>query len=116
MKSAALHRPLVILEDRYGGMYSRGRFLAISRGDQLEFGTMRAAACLSAGPSGSDGEAALFWDNPPDWIAAGETPDEAMANLLMKSPPVGRDGRPLTGVCPFGHGVAAAPAAVAPKS
>jgi hypothetical protein len=39
---------------------------------------------LEGGPSGGDTEAMLLWDNPPEWIAVGDTPGEAVAALLGK--------------------------------
>jgi hypothetical protein len=48
-------------------------------------GETRIAFCLDPlgdGPSGSDGAAQAFWEKPPSWIAAGKTPDMALASLL----------------------------------
>lgn len=111
MKTVAATHPIVIVEDRYGGLYAQGRFFALARAADPHEGETRVAFCMARGPFGDDGEAAAFWTAPPDWIAAGETPDEAMANLLIKAPPIGRDGKPLVGVCPFGHGAGQATAA-----
>lgn len=76
--------PIVVLQDRYGGAYSGGAWLAIANGSDLVGEAMtRAQFCLigDGGPSDSDVEAATFWRNPPDWIAVGQTPDEAINAL-----------------------------------
>lgn len=88
MKEARIH-PVAILEDRYGGCYSRGAWLAVNGADTLENGCYRIIRTLEGGPCGDDCDAALFWGDPPDWIAAGATPDEALSNLLAKLTPKG---------------------------
>jgi hypothetical protein len=75
------HYPIAIIQDRYGGSYSGGAWLAISRSDQLENGAYRVVRCLEGGPHDGDVEAREFWANPPSWIAAGATPDEAIKKL-----------------------------------
>jgi hypothetical protein len=40
--------------------------------------------CLKAGPHGSDTDAMAFWLFPPEWIAAGATPNEATMALIEK--------------------------------
>lgn len=77
--------PVAIIEDRYRGSYSGGAWLAIAGADRA-FNDMgcRATWCLTCGPSGGDPDAMLFWDSPPDWIAVGSTPDEALAKLRSK--------------------------------
>jgi hypothetical protein len=75
------HYPIVIIQDRYGGCYSGGAWLAISRADQLENGAYRIVRCLEGGPHDGDVEAREFWENPPPWIAAGATPEEAIKKL-----------------------------------
>jgi hypothetical protein len=81
--------PIVILQDRYGGSYSKGAWLAIACADEPELTTPagilnRAEFCLSAGPFDGDIEAREFWDKPPPWIAVGNTPDGALANLKRR--------------------------------
>jgi len=79
--------PIVIVQDRYGGTYSGGGWLAIAKADEVEphaYGMSRIACCLNAGPHGSDTAAMAFWLFPPDWIAAGRSPDEAAVALLAK--------------------------------
>ena len=89
------HWPVVILQDRYGGVYSgraglpkRGNWLALHSGEDAApetGGIGRVEWILScSGPFGDDTEAMLFWETAPDWIAVGETPAEALGNLEMK--------------------------------
>ena len=85
--------PIMVLQDRYGGCYSGGRWLAIREADRLENGAYRVVRCLEGGPSDEDIEAREFWTNPPSWIAAGQTPDEAVAALIARSSE--RDGQVL---------------------
>jgi hypothetical protein len=83
MKSRS-HYPIAVIEDRYGGAYSGGRWLAISCADHLENGAYRIVRCLEDGPHGQDIEAREFWESPPSWIAVGATPNEAIQNLEAK--------------------------------
>lgn len=78
-----MHYPVVVVEDRYGGTYSRGTWLAIAEADQLKSGKTRATFVLEdeKGPSGGDVEAMWFWHAPPGWIAVGNSPDDAVSNL-----------------------------------
>ena len=82
--------PIVIVEDRYGGTYSGGGWLAIAGADELagadlRVGVNRAGYVLGdEGPHGEDLEAMEFWANPPEWIAVGDTPDKALAALKAK--------------------------------
>jgi hypothetical protein len=81
MASSSDHFPIAIVQDRYGGVYSGRPWLAISRADHLENGTYRIIRCLEGEPHGDDLDAQDFWTDPPAWIAAGETPDEAVEKL-----------------------------------
>jgi hypothetical protein len=76
--------PVAILEDRYGGVYSDGKWLAVSGADTLDNGCYRIVRMLEHGPHGDDGDAMVFWADPPNWIASGDTPDQALANLMAK--------------------------------
>ena len=76
--------PIALVQDRYGGGYSGGAWLAISAADRLENGAYRIVRCLEAGPSDSDIEARAFWADPPSWIAAGASPDEAIQALRAR--------------------------------
>jgi len=76
--------PIVVMQDRYSGAYSGGTWLAIANASDLfDETTTRAQFCLTgdSGPSDSDVEAGAFWSCPPDWIAVGCTPDEAVDAL-----------------------------------
>jgi hypothetical protein len=76
------HYPIAIVEDRDGGFYSSGKWLAISTAD-AEFGsTQRVTYVLNQGPHGTDGPAQDFWFDPPEWIAVGDTPDAARDALI----------------------------------
>lgn len=75
------HYPVAVFADRYGGVYSSGRWLAVSSADELCHGEMRASWVLAHGPSGEDIEARDFWAHPPDWIASGDTPEDAISRL-----------------------------------
>lgn len=83
--------PIAIIQDRYGGAYSGGAWLAIGASDEIMpplFGDMAitrlAAISDGRGPSGNDTEARAFWANEPAWIAAAVSPELALAALLAK--------------------------------
>jgi hypothetical protein len=78
--------PIAVVEDRYSGTYSGGRWLAIAGADAFENGLTRVAFCVEdgPGPSGQDGDARDFWSEPPHWIAAGDTADAAIENLRKR--------------------------------
>lgn len=79
--------PIVILQDRYGGTYSGGAWLAIASADTVEpnaMGASRIACCMAVGPHGPNPLAMAFWMFPPPWIAAGASPNEAAIALLAK--------------------------------
>jgi hypothetical protein len=79
------HYPVAAFADRYGGVYSGGRWFALSAADEPFQGEVRASWVLSNGPSGEDIEAAIFWADPPAWIASGDTPQEAVSALDQRS-------------------------------
>jgi hypothetical protein len=70
--------PVAIYEDRYGGCYSKGKWLAVAEADIHNLLNMQ------GGPYGDDTDCADFWGNPPQWIAVGATPEEALNNLYEK--------------------------------
>jgi hypothetical protein len=74
--------PIAIVEDRYTGVYSGGTWLAIFEARLPYKGQTRVDFVLTEGPHGDDSEAAEFWANPPDWIAVGNSPQEALDHLL----------------------------------
>jgi hypothetical protein len=75
--------PIAIIQDRYAGVYSSGQWLAIACATDTFNDRSRVDVCLESdeGPSGSDVEAGIFWLDPPSWIAVGNTPEQALANL-----------------------------------
>ena len=78
--------PVAIIQDRYNGAYSHGNWLAIANAREAYDDTAtRASWCLRNGPHGGDTEAIVFWASPPDWIAAGTTPEDAIAKLTEKA-------------------------------
>jgi hypothetical protein len=76
--------PISIMPDRYSGTYCGGLFWATTRADLLVSGRMRLARLLEdeIGPFGSNISAPRFWASAPEWIAVGNSPDEAVAALL----------------------------------
>ena len=81
--------PIAIVQDRYTGVYSGGRWLAIAAAkDTVAVAQTRADFCLEEddGPSGSDVAAGTFWIDPPSWIAVGDTPEQALENLRKDRP------------------------------
>lgn len=73
--------PTVITEDRYGGGYSGGNWIAIAEAEPARL------ALVWAGVHGEDIPAARFWEVYADerWIAVGESPDKALENLIAKN-------------------------------
>jgi hypothetical protein len=76
--------PICVMPDRYSGAYCGGLFWATARADLLVSGRTRLAGLLQdeTGPSGSDISALRFWAAAPEWIAVGNSPDEAVFALL----------------------------------
>ena len=80
--------PVCIVADRYGGTYSGGAWVAIAStgGDSrraMELVTLDDREKPS--PWASDIPARTFWNDPPLWIASGETPEAALAALKDKN-------------------------------
>jgi hypothetical protein len=76
--------PVALIQDRYRGVYSGGKWLAIAEASELVDTTnTRVQFCLTddRGPFGPDPDAAGFWAEPPCWIASGETPTAALEAL-----------------------------------
>lgn len=82
MDDLAFH-PVIVVQDRYGGSYSKGRWLAVARADapMPSQALSRIAWVMDDGPGGDDLSCAIFWTEPPPWIAAAATPDQAVAEL-----------------------------------
>jgi hypothetical protein len=84
-KETGDHYPVAIVQDRYAGIYSNGIWLAVAQADQKCEGQSRVDFILSdqsRGPHGDDTEAMRFWADPPEWIAVGNSPQEALDHLL----------------------------------
>lgn len=79
MKDDYRDYPIVVLQDRYGGCYSGGAWVAIANWTDERF------THVADGISGGDIEAASFV--LPHYVAVGNTPDEAVANLLKRPRP-----------------------------
>lgn len=81
--------PIVVVMDRYNGLYSGGLWFAVAMADTpynaLDPDPTRVSFCIEEGPNGTDEEATAFWGNPPPWIAIGESPTAAMENLCAAS-------------------------------
>ena len=75
--------PVMVVQDRYQGVYSGGRWLAVANADERQGLLSRGGWILENGPSGNDMDAAGFWSDAYRWIASGETPDEAIGKLCL---------------------------------
>lgn len=75
---------VLLLEDRYQGVYSKGTWLGIIDPDAPHGDGSRGAFVVDRGPSDGDMGAAAFWDNPPDWIVAGNSPKHVMDLISTK--------------------------------
>jgi len=82
--------PVFVAEDRYQGIYSRGRWWAVAQADEPLEGMTRIAWLMDTGPGGDDVTAAVFWQHAPPWIASGPSPDAAVASLIAQ-PGAGSD-------------------------
>jgi hypothetical protein len=86
--------PVLVVQDRYQGIYSRGRWWAVAHGDEPFEGTTRIAWLMDTGPCGDDVTAAVFWQYAPPWIAVGPTPDAAVAKLVARPEAASDDWSP----------------------
>lgn len=68
--------PIAIIQDRYMGTYSGGKWLAFT-------GAWNHMDEISNGAHGDDVSACAF-DYDQSWLAIGDTPDEALDNLRKK--------------------------------
>jgi hypothetical protein len=73
--------PIAIVQDRYSGVYSEGTWLGVAQASMPHEGQSRVDFVLCNGPRGDDSEAAEFWADPPQWIAVGNSPQEALDRL-----------------------------------
>lgn len=85
--------PVAILDDRYGGAYSGGAWLAIANADinappDVTASEINRVAWLFESDAYSDDtNAGEFWRGPAKdipWLAVGETPNAALENLYDK--------------------------------
>lgn len=75
---------ILMLEDRYGGVYSNGAWLGVIDADARHEDNSRGGFVVSDGPSGGDMIAAAFWDEAPEWIVAGRSPKHVMDLIAAK--------------------------------
>ena len=90
--------PIMLIEDRYNGAYSGGKWLAAANANGGVFKPNwdidreykhRADFLVEGPPSGGDSDAIEFWDHiypkhkyaTLQWLAVGDRPDEAIENL-----------------------------------
>lgn len=87
----SLH-PIVIIEDRYGGTYSGGLWVAVASAETQYEGTTRLQFAMEDGVGGDDASAMEFWEHTkPNWAAAGNTPSAAIENLILQQKPAKED-------------------------
>lgn len=86
--------PIVVVEDRYQGVYSQGRWWAVANADMPLEGATRIAWLMENGPSRDDVTAAVFWGHAPPWIGVGVTADTAIARLTEQAGADGDDWSP----------------------
>jgi hypothetical protein len=82
---------MAIVEDRYGGTYSGGQWLAVGAFDTRDgsgYAVHTRLDFVMEHAHGSDLDAGDFWANVAPglpWLAVGDTPDEALANLRARA-------------------------------
>lgn len=64
--------PLTVIKDRYSGLYSGGKYIAFNK----EYYEVHKAV------NGNDDECINFWECYSDIVGKGNTPKEAIENLL----------------------------------
>lgn len=82
--------PIAIVQDRYGGAYSSGEWIAIAQVQNPETGgtvlrLLHLEPDREPSPWGGDVDALNYWGNPPKWVGVGQTPEEALAALKRKN-------------------------------
>jgi hypothetical protein len=83
--------PVVIIEDRYGGCYSHGKWIAIAQAFDCAT-SLDESTCyfdiVRENALADDVTTSNWWydtlQQDPDWLAVGNTPDEALANLKKR--------------------------------
>ncbi len=80
--------PVAILQDRYGGVYSGGEWIAIAcadlnEGEKIEGVQYSRYGRVFYSAMGGDSTAFRFWNEYKgrDWIAMGSSPQEALDRL-----------------------------------
>jgi hypothetical protein len=90
--------PIAIVQDRYGGVYSRGEWLAVGEFDTRDgsgYAVHTRLDFVMEHAHGDDVEAMLFWTEVAPglpWLAVGATPDEALAKLRARTPTITEPG------------------------
>lgn len=77
--------PIIVVQDRYQGVYSGGAWLAIAQADRPLNGTTRVVWVMVDGPGGGDVRASDFWSDAPSWIAGVNSADDAIARLIGRN-------------------------------
>jgi hypothetical protein len=88
-----LTHPIIIVEDRYGGVYSDGKWIAVAKGTEScrDERWQDNVDAIFEDALADDVTASNFWcevrENPDKffWIVVGNTPDNARQNLLNSS-------------------------------
>lgn len=97
MSSSAIDLyPIVVVEDRYGGVYAGGAWWAVAAADTPLDGQLRVTWLMNNGPNSDDVCAATFWGQAPSWIASGATPDAAVAKVSAQACRTDDDWSPLS--------------------
>jgi hypothetical protein len=76
--------PIVVIEDRYNGVYSGGKWIAFAKADDENLSCVLAYLTENVGPWGDDIVARVFGQSLPAWAAVGATPDEAVQAVRAK--------------------------------
>ena len=86
--------PIAIVEDRYGGAYAGGAWLAVGEFDVRDGSGYAAHTRLDyvmEHAHADDVTAMWFWRDVGatlPWLAVGDTPDHALANLRARAEPL----------------------------
>ena len=86
-RALSLLYPIAVFEDRYSGVYSGGGWIAVAECDTEEANHRNRFWVAFDGTHGDDMEAATFGGLIPlfKWIAVGNSPEHAIANLMEKN-------------------------------
>ncbi|MEG3123966.1 hypothetical protein [Sphingomonas sp. GB1N7] len=76
--------PIMVVEDRYQGVYSGGKWWSVACANEPLEGMFRVQWLMENGPGADDVTCAVFWSRRPPWIAAGKNPDAAIAALVAQ--------------------------------